>query len=209
MNWLGDVRSGFRALAKNPGFTAVAVAMLALGIGINATVFTVADAVLFKGFPTVAGNDRLLYISHGGCCISYPDFQDIRAQAKSFQGMGITHGMETAQVLDRGNTGTWFAFGRLRDGVSFAGATAETEGIIRRLETEYPVTDRREHLVAQNFAQFFIGANAAVIYGSMWGAVGFVLLIACANLANLMLARAAECLDGGSPNGACAPTLWR
>ncbi len=291
-DWLGDIRFGLRALAKNPGFTALAVAMLALGIGVNATVFTVADAVLFKGFPTVAGNDRLLYISNGGCCISYPDFLDIRAQAKSFQGMGITHGIgsalndgagyaqrveitevsaatfktvgrrpimgrdflasdqlpgaapvailsygfwvrrygkdpnivghaihlngalttiagvmprglsfpqtvdmwvplvETAAVMNRAQTYTWFAFGRLRDGVTFASAKAETEGIIRRLETEYPVTDSRQHLVVQNFAQFFIGANAALIYGTMWGAVAFVLLIACANLANLMLARA-------------------
>jgi putative ABC transport system permease protein len=291
-DWLGDVRFGARALGKNPGFTAVAVAMLAVGIGVNALVFTVAAAVLFKGFPTVAQNDRLLYISNGGCCVSYPDFQDIRAQAKSFQGMGITHGIgdvlsdgagyaqrveiteisadtfktvgrrpilgrdfsasdqapgsarvailshgfwvrrygkdpnivgravrlngalttivgvmpegfsfpqtvdmwvplvETAGVMSRAQTYTWFAFGRLRDGVSFASAKAETEGIIRRLETEYPLTDQRWHLVVQNFAQFFIGSNAALIYGSMWGAVAFVLLIACANLANLMLARA-------------------
>lgn len=292
MTWAADVRFGLRALGKNPGFTVVAVAMLALGIGVNATVFTVADAVLFKGFPTVAANDRLLYISNGGCCISYPDFQDIRAQAKSFQSMGITHGVgsalsdgagyaqrleiteisadtfrtvgrrpilgrdfaasdqtpgaepvailshgfwvrrygkdpnivgrairlngalttivgvmpqgfsfpqvvdmwvplvQNAQVLDRGNAFTWFAFGRLREGISFANAKAETEGIIQRLETQYPITDRRQHLVVQNFAEFFIGSNAAVIYGAMWGAVGFVLLIAIANLANLMLARA-------------------
>lgn len=310
-DWLGDVRFGLRALAKNPGFTVVAVAMLAAGIGINATVFTVADAVLFKGFPTVAQNDRLLYISNGGCCISYPDFQDIRAQAKSFQGMGITHGigdaltdgagyaqrveitevssdtfrtvgrrpilgrdfepadqapgagpvailshgfwarrygkdpdivgrairlngafttiigvmpegfsfpqtvdmwvplMETAAVMNRGQTYTWFAFGRLRDGVSFASAKAETEGIIRRLETEYPLTDTRWHLVVQNFAQFFIGANAALIYGTMWGAVGFVLLIACANLANLMLARAIGRLREISVRIALGAGCWR
>ena len=93
MSFLGDVRSGFRTLVKSPGFTAVAVMMLALGIGINATVFTVTDAVLFKGFPLVVRNDRLVYISGGGCCISYPDFEDYRDQVKSFQGMGITHGV--------------------------------------------------------------------------------------------------------------------
>src|SRR5579863_9831128 len=96
MSFLADVRLGFRTLAKSPGFTAVAVTMLALGIGVNATVFTVTSAVLFKGFPKVKENDRLLYISNGGCCISYPDFEDIRAQAKSFQGMGITHGIGSA-----------------------------------------------------------------------------------------------------------------
>src|SRR5215472_10014533 len=93
MRILGDVRLSLRVLAKHPGFTAAAVAMLALGIGIDAAVFTVTDAVLFKGFPLVERNDRLLYISNGGCCISYPHFADIRAEAKSFQGMGITHGI--------------------------------------------------------------------------------------------------------------------
>ena len=46
----GDVRLSLRTLRKNPGFTAVAVTMLALGIGVNATVFTVTHSVLFKGF---------------------------------------------------------------------------------------------------------------------------------------------------------------
>ncbi len=130
MSWLGDIRLSFRTLVKNPGFTAVAVAMLALGIGVNATVFTVADAVLFKGFPMVARNDRLVYISNGGCCISYPDFEDIRAQAKSFQGMGVTHGI--ASVVSDGSgfpesidvtevtagTFRWLARGRSWGGIS-------------------------------------------------------------------------------------------
>jgi len=96
MSLLGDVRLSFRTLAKNPGFTAVAVTTLALGIGVNAAVFTVTNAVLFKGFPLVDRNDRLLYVSNGGnggCCISYPDFEDIRSQSTSFQGMGIVHGV--------------------------------------------------------------------------------------------------------------------
>ncbi len=289
---LNDVRLSLRTLLKNPGFTAVAVAMLALGIGVNATVFTVTNAVLFKGFPVVKDNGRLLYISNGGCCVSYPDFEDIRAQSKSFDGMGITHGIarvfsdrtgfpervevtevstdtlgltgeqpilgrdftasdeiaggaavamlnygfwerryakdpsiigravrmngaettiigimprgftfpqkvdmwvplvKTEKVLNRENTDTWFAFGRLKDGVDFESAKAEVDGIVKRLENEYPLTDQRQHLVVQHFHEFFIGANATALYGSMWGAVGFVLLIACANLANLLLARA-------------------
>ena len=94
MSLLADIRVSARSLIQNPGFTAVAVAMLAVGIGVNATVFTVTDAVLFKGFPLVQGNDRLVYIGNNGCCVSYPDFEDYRAQAKSFDGMAVVHGVQ-------------------------------------------------------------------------------------------------------------------
>lgn len=87
---LGDVRYALRQFRQNPGFTAVAVFTLALGIGINATVFTVANAMLFKGFPHVDPDNRLLYISSRGTT-SYPDFEDWRAQAKSFGDMAVVH----------------------------------------------------------------------------------------------------------------------
>src|ERR1700683_2783420 len=95
MHLLGDIRFGLRSLIKNPGFTAVAVAMLTIGIGVNAAVFTVTNAVLFKGFPLVKANDRILYLSPKGynCCPSYPDFLDYRAQAKSFEAMAVVHGV--------------------------------------------------------------------------------------------------------------------
>src|ERR1051326_4044824 len=96
MDLLADIRLSLRAFAKNPGFTAAALAMLALGIGVNATVFTGPNAVLFKGFALVQRNDRLVYISNGGCCVSYPDFVDYRAQAKSFQSMALVHGIAIA-----------------------------------------------------------------------------------------------------------------
>ncbi len=76
-------------MARARTATVVAVATLAVAIGVNAAVFTVTNAVLFKGFAGVVQNDRLLYVSNGGCCIAYPDFEDYRAQAKSFQSMGI------------------------------------------------------------------------------------------------------------------------
>src|SRR6266850_2424091 len=79
-----DVAYAIRTLLKHPAFTAVAVTMLALGIGINAMVFTVVNTTLFKGFPLVEKNDRILYLTTGvGCCVSYPDFEDWRSQAKS------------------------------------------------------------------------------------------------------------------------------
>src|ERR1700735_220904 len=102
MSLFSDVRLSFRTLVKNPGFTSIAVATLALGIGVNATVFTVTNAVLFKGFPLVERSDRLVYITpkDSNCCVSYPDFLDYRAQAKSFESMAIVHGV--ASVLNDG-----------------------------------------------------------------------------------------------------------
>ncbi len=52
-----DVRHGLRMLAKNPGFTAVAVITLALGIGANAAIFKLINAAMLKALP-VGGPER-------------------------------------------------------------------------------------------------------------------------------------------------------
>ncbi len=51
MDLVKDLRFGLRIFARNPGFTCVVVLVLALGIGANTTVFTLVNAVLFKGLP--------------------------------------------------------------------------------------------------------------------------------------------------------------
>src|ERR1039457_6754514 len=93
--WLQDLRYGLRTLRKNPGFTSVAVAALALGIGVNTTVFSLVNGVLFKNLP-FENSERILYISSLDRAkgrlqdMSYPDYQDFRAQVKSFDGLAAT-----------------------------------------------------------------------------------------------------------------------
>ena len=98
---IADVRFAVRALRHAPGFALTAIGMLALGIGANATVFTLSRAVLFSGFPSVADNDRIAYIasSRSSCCLSYPDFLDWRERTTSLEGMAVVRGV-TVSLAD-------------------------------------------------------------------------------------------------------------
>jgi len=291
-----DCRFAVRMLLKNRRFSALAIVMLAVGIGVNVAVFSVMNGVLFKGFRFVERNERILYIGTQKdgrwCCVSYPDFHDWRTQSKSFEGMGAVadlritisdnfgvaqiysatrisaNGFEVlgqhpilgrdfvsadelpgaepvtilahrfweqrfgkdpaviGRVLRINNTPTtvigvmregfsfpqnqdlwvplvpdpvmrlrdvrslWFAFGGLADGVTKESARAELEGIGAELASAYPQTNAGWVPGPRTFSEFFIGPNASTTYGALWGAVGLVLLIASANLANLMLGRA-------------------
>lgn len=60
---LQDIRFALRTFARNPLFTLGAIATLALGIGLNSTLFSLSNAVLFRPLPGVAEPDRLAWVS--------------------------------------------------------------------------------------------------------------------------------------------------
>jgi predicted permease len=82
-------------------------------------------------------------------------------------------------------------FGRLAAGVTWDQAAAEMAGISRQLQTTYPDTNKNIEARLMTFNQRFNGGPIRLVFLSLLGAVGFVLLIACANVANLLLARSA------------------
>ena len=94
----------------------------------------------------------------------------------------------TSDVLRRDRPFLMLAVGRIAEGVTTESARTEIETVGRRLESEYPRPNSGIP-EAENFNERFIGASATTLYKAMFGAVGFVLLIACANVANLLLAR--------------------
>ena len=299
MSLLQDLRFAIRLLVKDRWFTAVAVIALALGIGVNATVFTFVNAVLIRGLP-FDDPDRIMSLGtrdprgrdHG---LSYLELQDWRAGTRAFSGLAAFSG-QTMNVSDEGRAperfggpyisanafqligekpilgrdflpeddrpgatpvvllgnGIWKnrygsdpsvvgrtikvneqpvtvigvmpegfkfpvtadlwiplvnlagiaeqkrdarnldAFGRLAGGVTAAQARAELKGLGDRLAHDFPETNKDITPSVMTFNERYNGGQIRLVFLSLMGAVGFVLLIACANVANLLLARSAN-----------------
>jgi predicted permease len=90
---LQDLRYGFRMLAKNPLFTAVAVVTLALGIGVNTALFSIINGVLLSPLP-FPEPDKLVTLHENkpnfeGGSVSYPNFRDWQKDNDTFSAMAV------------------------------------------------------------------------------------------------------------------------
>ncbi len=293
-----DLRYGARMLIKHPGFTAIAVPTLALGIGANITIFSVVNAVLLRPLP-YADADRLVFLWSAvpkqnikERASAYANFSEWRDQNTLFEDLAVfdptavtltgvaepeqvmsvrasanlfpllvvapllgrtftadeeqqkvrvvvlSHGLwqrrfgaspsvlgqtleidgvssqvigvmpehfrmgeDTpvwephtlmpnweAQKAQRG-TGSWRVVGRLKAAVSLAQAQTEMSTIAQRLEQAFPDDNKGLGVNLVPFYLQFTGSNVRLALWILFGAVVFVLLIACTNVANLMLAR--------------------
>ncbi len=291
--WGKDVRYGGRNLLRTPGFTAVAVITLALGIGANTAVFSVTNAVLLRPLA-YEDPERLVTILHGGTGpVSVANYIDWRDSARAVEAMGAAEywrsnltgsdppehlvGLRVTQNLlpmlgiepllgrlfipgedqpgsehevvlsyrlwlrrfngDRNVLGKlvtlngeayrvvgvmprsfqfapfwathaelWVpdafgdrihnrggnslrVFARLKRGITLAQARAEMAAITKRLEEQYPGTNRE--VAVTPLKENVVGKIETPLL-VLLSAVGFVLLIACANVAHMLLARTAD-----------------
>ena len=100
--WLGwlsqDARLGVRRLREAPGFAAIVIVTLALGLGASTALFSVVDAVLLRPLPFAQdGSLVMLYASNPDKSIprfgvSYPDYRDWREQTRSFTDLALFTG---------------------------------------------------------------------------------------------------------------------
>jgi putative ABC transport system permease protein len=86
-NLVSDLRYGVRSLLKRPSFTIVAVLTLALGIGINTTVFSLANAVFLRQLPVASPHNLVWLFSGNDNPSSYPEYLEYRNQTDLFEGV--------------------------------------------------------------------------------------------------------------------------
>ena len=101
-----DLRYAFRALRRQPGFTAVAALTLALGIGANTAIFTVVNSVLLTALPyREPGRLVMLWETTKDLpqiMVSYPDYLDWRTRARTFEDIAIYNGFDNFNLTGRG-----------------------------------------------------------------------------------------------------------
>jgi len=100
-----DLRHGVRMLRKNPGFTVIAIISIAIGVGANAAMFSLADGLVIRPLPVTRPGDVLTIAgvtpgALGNAPLSYPDYIDIRDQNRSFSGV-VAYSLVVTSFVNR------------------------------------------------------------------------------------------------------------
>ena len=108
-NFWGDIRYGIRVLAKSPGFTIFAIAVLALGIAANTAIFSIADAILVRPLP-YRDAARLVMVWEDASSYGFPkdtpapgNFADWKARNQVFEDMAAVSSNESFNLTGGGN----------------------------------------------------------------------------------------------------------
>ena len=109
-NWLADLKYSLRVISRNPGFAAVAILTLALGIGANTAIFSVVNSVLLRPLPFPDSN-RLVVLCEenpsvaGFCIASPPNVEDWSQASESFAALGVGRGWPFILKVEEGSEG--------------------------------------------------------------------------------------------------------
>jgi hypothetical protein len=107
-----DLRFGYRQLRKDPGFTAVALLSLALGIGANAVIFSLISTVLLRPLP-IAHPEQVFAVhqikqrSSDPQSMSYPNYKDVRDRNQVLSGMAVYRFAPTSVSHNGSNERIW------------------------------------------------------------------------------------------------------
>jgi hypothetical protein len=94
--WLLDLTHSVRLFRKAKGFTSLAVLCLALGIGVNASIFSVLNSLFVRPLP-VQQPDRLVVLSRGSNpLVSYPEYRELRDRGQSLAGVAASNPTESS-----------------------------------------------------------------------------------------------------------------
>src|SRR5205809_588136 len=225
---LQEIRHALRLLARNLGFTAIAALSLALGIGANSAIFSLADALLLRPLPVLDPGSLVTVstdrpnLSEGIGGVSYPDYRDFRESSQSFAGLAALQlsafgvaksARETPQlrvgVMVSDNfyqvMGIRPVLGRgfLPDEGQVPGRNpvvilaydfwrTELATLWNSLKPLHSEADRNRVVGVRTELQARVQSSPpdAYLIGMLMALVAVVLIIACANVANLQLGRA-------------------